>query len=189
MAKVDRRKQYTRMVLKNSLIALMQEKPLVNISIKELCQQADINRSTFYAHYTDIHDLLQQIEDEIIEDLNHTLSRYSYSRMEDNYQVIEKVLEYLIDNRASCQTLFIEVGAPSFQNKVMTLAHTHFINSVKDENQQLPYNLEYLSQYIVNGSIHVIQTWMKNGLRESPREMAELVTKLANQGLSALVYN
>ncbi|WP_338121478.1 hypothetical protein [Halalkalibacterium halodurans] len=48
--KLDRRKKYTRMVLKESLMKLMQEKPLSNITIKEICDLADINRSTFYSH-------------------------------------------------------------------------------------------------------------------------------------------
>ena len=62
----DRRTRYTQMVLKKSLIEWMEQKPLAKITIKELCERADINRCTFYAHYRDQYDLLQQIEDEII---------------------------------------------------------------------------------------------------------------------------
>ena len=67
----DRRTRYTQMVLKKSLIEWMEQKPLAKITIKELCERADINRCTFYAHYRDQYDLLQQIEDEIILSLIH----------------------------------------------------------------------------------------------------------------------
>src|SRR5699024_5578943 len=49
--RIDRRKQYTRKVLKESLIELLKNKPIATISVKALCEKADINRSTFYAHY------------------------------------------------------------------------------------------------------------------------------------------
>ncbi|MCS0542790.1 TetR/AcrR family transcriptional regulator, partial [Aeromonas veronii] len=75
-AKLDRRKQYTRMVLKGSLMKLLKEKPIATITVKEICEVADINRSTFYAHYSDQFDLLKKIEEEIIEDMITYLNQY-----------------------------------------------------------------------------------------------------------------
>ena len=57
---------YTQKALRDSLIELMQKKPISKITIKELCENADINRTTFYAHYTDQYDLLKHIEDETL---------------------------------------------------------------------------------------------------------------------------
>ncbi len=53
----DRRTQYSKRVIKESLLELLQEKPLNKITVKELCDRADVNRSTFYAYYTDIYEL------------------------------------------------------------------------------------------------------------------------------------
>ena len=64
--KTDRRARYTRMVLKESLIELLKEKRISNISIKEICERADINRSTFYSHYQDQYDLMHQVEQEVL---------------------------------------------------------------------------------------------------------------------------
>ena len=57
----DRRTQYSKRVIKESLFQLMQEKPINKITVKELCDRADVNRSTFYAYYTDIYDLDRKI--------------------------------------------------------------------------------------------------------------------------------
>ena len=57
----DRRTQYSKRVIKESLFELMQEKPINKITVKELCERADVNRSTFYAYYTDIYDLDRKI--------------------------------------------------------------------------------------------------------------------------------
>ena len=57
--KQDRRKERTEKEILNGLIALMQEKSMKNISVRELAERIDINRSTFYLHYTDIYDLIE----------------------------------------------------------------------------------------------------------------------------------
>ena len=59
--KQDRRKERTEKEILNGLIALMQEKSMKNISVRELAERIDINRSTFYLHYTDIYDLIEWI--------------------------------------------------------------------------------------------------------------------------------
>ena len=50
----SRRTRYTRRAMQDALIDLMRERPLGSITIKALCEQADVNRSTFYAHYDSI---------------------------------------------------------------------------------------------------------------------------------------
>ena len=60
--KTDARVKYTRMVLKKALLELMQHKPVNKITVKEICERAELNRATFYAHYSDCFDLLESIE-------------------------------------------------------------------------------------------------------------------------------
>ena len=55
-AKEDRRIRITKKAIKESLIELLQEYPIAKISVKMICESADINRSTFYAHYNDQSD-------------------------------------------------------------------------------------------------------------------------------------
>lgn len=61
--KVDRRVRKTKAALRAGLIKLMQEKSIREITVRELVDEVDINRSTFYLHYTDIYDMLNKIED------------------------------------------------------------------------------------------------------------------------------
>jgi AcrR family transcriptional regulator len=64
--KENRRVKLTKTMLKDSLIELLQKQPINRITVKEICENADINRSTFYVYYTDQYGLLAEIEDEII---------------------------------------------------------------------------------------------------------------------------
>jgi AcrR family transcriptional regulator len=67
--KNDRRVRYTKTALKQSLLELMRDRPIEKITVKDICEKADINRGTFYAHYTDPYDLLTQIEDELFNEI------------------------------------------------------------------------------------------------------------------------
>ena len=58
----SRRTRYTRRAMQDALIELLRNQPLGSITVKALCERADVNRSTFYAHYTSIEDLLHDIE-------------------------------------------------------------------------------------------------------------------------------
>lgn len=60
--KTDRRVKYTKTALREALVTLMQDRHISQITVKALCDLADVNRSTFYAHYTDPYDLLGQVE-------------------------------------------------------------------------------------------------------------------------------
>ena len=62
MPKLDRRVRYTKSIIKKSLLELMQTIPYERITVKELCQKADINRATFYSHYDSLSTLMEEIE-------------------------------------------------------------------------------------------------------------------------------
>ena len=64
--KVDRRVRKTKAQLRAGLARLMQKKSIKEITVKELVEEVDINRSTFYLHYTDIYQMLESIEGELI---------------------------------------------------------------------------------------------------------------------------
>ena len=63
----NRRTQMTKLLLRTALIELMQEKPITQITIRALCEKADLNRTTFYLHYTDQMALLEDVERQVME--------------------------------------------------------------------------------------------------------------------------
>ncbi|WNF38326.1 TetR-like C-terminal domain-containing protein [Bacillaceae bacterium IKA-2] len=184
-SKLDRRKKYTRMVLKESLMKLLKEKSISTVTVKEICVLADINRSTFYSHYLDQFDLLNQIEEEIIADMNETLTA-NYNQDEETLQMTEKIVEYVAENSDVCATLFSEHGDSSFKKRVMMVASEY---TVKTWLSSYPFNSEiseYVSMFAVSGSIHVLENWLNNGMDKSPKEIAEIINNLTNKGLSYL---
>ncbi|MCA1055860.1 TetR/AcrR family transcriptional regulator [Rossellomorea aquimaris] len=185
-SKMDRRKKYTRMVLKESLLELLKEKSISGITIKEICERADINRSTYYAHYSNQYELLEAIEDEFIEDLVGTLGQYNFSKQEEALQMTEKLFEYLSEKSSICHTLLSENTDMYFLKKGMGITNEFiFKNWITNSNVD-PDTYEYINIFLVSGSIHVIKNWLENGMKKTPGEMAVILHQFINQGLSGL---
>lgn len=86
----DRRIRYTRYALQNALIVCMQQKPFNRITVREICETADINRSTFYMHYKDIYELLDEIEEQVYQEIDAIFSKESPS-----IHNMEQLLDYV----------------------------------------------------------------------------------------------
>ncbi|WP_343834718.1 TetR-like C-terminal domain-containing protein [Bacillus horti] len=170
------------MVLKDSLIQLLKEKPISSITVKELCELADVNRSTFYAHYYNQFDLLDKIEEETIEDMKGYMNKFKYEKKEDVPHIMENLLGYFSSNRDVCQTLLNETET-TFQSKATVVAHQFFLKNWTYMNDQEEDLTEYLSTYVINGAIHVVKAWLANGMDKSPGEMAKILNHFINKGL------
>lgn len=81
---LDRRIRKTRKVIRECLTELLKEKRIQDITVREIAEKADINRGTFYLHYKDIFDLMEQIENELLEELEEVLRRYRASDLLTN---------------------------------------------------------------------------------------------------------
>ncbi|AVQ98186.1 TetR family transcriptional regulator [Oceanobacillus iheyensis] len=181
--KLDRRKKYTRMVLKDSLIALLKSKPLSAITVKEICNHADINRSTFYTHYKDHYDLLNKIEEEIIADMNVYLNEHNFGQKEKSLQTTKKLLEYIVSKHDICYTLLIKNKDTSFEERVMEVARGFLIDNWMDDHEMDSSDSNYISTFIISGSIHVIKYWLSHNMDKTPQQIAEIINTIATNGL------
>ena len=75
---MDLRVEKTRKSIVNAFIALRAKKPLEKITVKELCEYAMINKSTFYSHYADIYNLSDTLETEVVSSIIQTLEQPGY---------------------------------------------------------------------------------------------------------------
>ncbi|WP_228275535.1 TetR/AcrR family transcriptional regulator [Gracilibacillus oryzae] len=186
---MDRRKKYTKMVLKDSFLKLLNQKQLSSITVKEICQLADINRSTFYSHYSDQYDLLYKMEEEIIADMNKYLNDCNLTKEEESLEVTEKLMEYIVENKEVCQTLLGENGDAAFLKKVMVVAKKNIIDNGFFGQPLHQDTAQYLSTFIVSGSIYVIKSWLANGMDKTPKELAIMINSFAKQGINSLLID
>ncbi len=176
--KIDRRVKYTKALLKEALVELLKDHYISKISVTALCDKADVNRSTFYAHYTDQFDLLRQIEYEVINNLKIYLDQYVDDRMPITEQNLKGILEYAKSNTDLFVVLLGEHGDHAFHNDLMELVELiPFQYNAKESKK------EYLLTFAITGCISILHKWLKEGREETPEEMANLVLKVIYNGL------
>lgn len=176
----DRRVKYTKMVLRQSLLKLMKEKPISRISIKAICEDADINRATYYSHYTDQYDQLNKIEFEFIEGIELLLEGMSETNPAD---IISKIFDYIKDNHDLCCTLLSPNGDMAFEEKVSELIRLNVLTAMKDFFVEEHSTSDYIYTYIFTGSVGIIKKWLtdKTG-KYGSGDMAKLLLTLTDKG-------
>lgn len=178
-----RRVRMTKMLLKSSLIEIMKTKSIHTISIKEICEGADVNRSTFYRHYDTQYDLY----DDIIEDIAADIGAIHNDPAVKDYTTIEfliKVLEYIESNRETFLVILSDNGKISLGE-----AFNRFTDRFIDRNAMSDVGL-YVTQFIAAGLTSTLWTWLNRDIRRSPRELASLLYSIIMNGMGrAMKYS
>lgn len=184
--KTDRRVKYTKMMIRDALVGLMQNQHISGISIKSICDIADVNRSTFYAHYKDQYDLLRQIEQEVYNKLKLYLEKQDYiDNQPVSAQVLSRILEYAKENAELFKALLSENCDFAFQKDVVQLAQ------IITSQQNLPLNLrqqDYLQTFAITACINVFYKWLQDGTIETPTEMSEFILEILYHGIHGLQH-
>lgn len=185
--KIDRRVRKTKESLRQALITLLKEKSLKSISVQELADEADINRGTFYLHYTDIYDLYEQIENEVIQEIDDILDHYSLSQ--NNLEVVpvlKEILTFVEANAEICEIMLTQGHNGTFVNKLSQVINNRFMHfSLQHMDlEATAIELRYLGDFLVFGYIAVISNWLNLGMPEPPSVMAERIGKYGSYGIS-----
>jgi len=179
--KENRKVRYTKMVIRDSLMELMKTKSILSVSIKDICELADISRSTFYAHYKDQYDLLQQIEEETLGYFDDMLNKYKdkHSKKETS-QMLEEMLNYMANNGNSIQVLLSENGDISFQKKLFQHFTTHsLVTKYFSEKQPDEEAKTYYSVFLIHGYIGLVQHWLKTDMSIPVPQLTKMLIKWA----------
>lgn len=178
--KIDARVRYTKMVIRDSLISLLREKPLAKITVTEICARAGVNRATFYSHYSDPTDLLYSIEDGITNDIIARLGSAFYESGSILGETLTSILEYIHDNAEVISVLFSDDADTSFQTRFVTLLEERFLSSWTTARRLNPEDAEYIYTFAATGSLGLIRKWLADGLKKSPAELAAMIQRLSD---------
>lgn len=165
----------TKQLLKDNLIDLLETKSLAKITIKELCEKADINRTTYYKYYLDQYDQLEKIEDEIFADMGIYIEVNHIHNSKKNENIIKNILDY-IENNQRIFKILLEKADVNFQNKMLS-----FIGKkIFDEEKYNTVNEEILYIYTAVGSFGIVSEWIKGNLNIDKEELIKQIIKLNN---------
>jgi len=133
MAKSDRRVQYTKRVLKEAVLELLEKKPIDDLTIKEICELADVNRGTFYLHYAQPRDILAEIENDFLQ--QNAAAFDQYWKQDRDTERIALIFRFVMENRRVCRLLMGDNGDPQFfrnliNNRLLKFNLCHLFTSL-----------------------------------------------------------
>ena len=179
MRKTDARIRYTQRILKESLLALLKQKPINKITVKEVCELAELNRATFYAHYSDCFALLEQIENELLEAFQDSLKLLDSF---DATALIEAIYAMVEKNEDACRVLIFQNVSPSVIQRMIDLARNE---SIAYWRQKLRHasteELEMLYTHLSNGLMHVV---VEGYDRYGKEDVIRFVNRIVKSSLS-----
>ena len=174
--KTDRRVKYTQRVLKESLIEILQERPIERVTVKEICDRADINRSTFYVHYGSPQELLESIAKELYEKI-----REKKRDFDDIKTYMAGICDIMYENR-ELMKLFVRTGNIESMFGIAELWRKDFLEMAEPVDGRKEADAAFL--FITCGAFAVLNSWLLGHLPMSRDEVVERVYSLTMNGLS-----
>ncbi len=181
--RLDRRCIKTRKAIKQVFIRLMTEKDINKITIKEIADEANINRKTFYSHYTDVNGVLDDIENDVLEQLCGIIESFDIQKAIYNPYPIFKELTNIINNdfdfykyllQSTSDSRLLEKIKHILKKRIIEMAGLEINNK-----EMLPYAIEFA----VSGILSVYREWFNSDRRYSLEEVSDFAGSLTFNGL------
>ena len=169
------------------MIALLKKKPFDYITVSEICEEAGVNRSTFYLHYETIGDLLAETTRYLLDDFLAYFSTDTKAialnlmdcELSDLIFICDKYLSpylsYVKDHKEIFGTALLYNQALGFED-VYKRMFDNIFNPILERFQYTPSNRQYVMMYYLNGVNAIILEWLRNGCDKSIQEIAEIIS-------------
>ena len=172
---MDNRTRVTKIIIKEALFKLLNEKSLNKITVKEICDIAKVNRGTFYKYYKDVFDLMDMINNDyflqVKENIEITnLNLNSYNFILNIFDIIKKNkdISFLILNDDYSNNPIIQ--------QLVNLAYEQSVQEWKKFNPKInDEQTMMLFTYMSNGNIAIIRNWVKQNCPDNTKQIAKFV--------------
>ncbi|MCM1507967.1 MAG: TetR/AcrR family transcriptional regulator [Ruminococcus flavefaciens] len=170
MKKQNQRVRITKMIFQESLIKLMMKKSLSEITVTELCDSAELNRSTFYKYYGNVYDIIDEIKADIYEKIGKYISEINSSGETNAINMVYKILCY-IQNNCELHKSLLKHNSDSIINIISFIVD--YI--IENTNLVLSEKSEYCVEYVIMGSLGIIKKWLYSENPKEPVEIAKMI--------------
>lgn len=179
MEYLDNRVRYTKAVLQQALLKILRLKHIDRVTIKELCEEAKVNRGTFYLHYATPNDVLKEIEQQFIDENMAQFSPYFVQGYELSY--LSGLFAGILKNKELCQVIMGKNGNPRFLERVQEMIRSGVVDGWSREFPKYDRaDLDYVFDFIFVGSMQLILNWIADSKGLSTEDFAKRLDRLGH---------
>ena len=186
VSKDNRSTRRTRSAIREALTEMLALKPVGKITVQELIDRANICRTTFYAHYEDIYDLLSEVENDILSEIREGLEGLDQApiRVEEQYPAIEAVVEVYARRESIIRLLNGPNGDPGFDARLQDIIYsvTRQLRRIKEGDAFDEERHRLYSCYVISGGISVLNRMISANLPIDPKEAGRVLGAMAAAG-------
>lgn len=166
----------TKQTIKDAFWALYKEKKIEKITVKDIMLKAGYNRSTFYAYFTDVYDILEQIEEDLMPGIEHIPPIDTSSVPSPDF--FENIISIYEKNSAYYSVLLSENGDPRFVIKMKNVFKTMMIETIKNRVNISPEEMDYALEFIVGATLSIVKHWFDQEKNIPMHQLLPLMYKL-----------
>lgn len=189
--KEDRRVSRTKRNINFAFLQLMKQKGISKITIKELCDLADINRKTFYTYFNTVDDVLSEIENEIINDFQNRIMKLKIKKSLTTIQDIFHCIGDLISSNSKFIHQLVQVDElEGLEKKVKQTIKNAIIEtiSLNHESSEDIFNLSL--EYAISGAVSMYIDWFSDDRKIPLTVLSDLTCDLVKQNIDyAISYS
>ena len=179
MENLDNRVRYTKMILQQALLKILQRKHIDRVTIKELCEEAKVNRGTFYLHYATPNDLLMEIEQQFIDENMAQFNPYFQGNYEMSY--LSGLFAGILRNKELCKIIMGKNGNPKFLERIQDMLRSGIVDGwCKEFPKYDRADLNYVYDFVFVGSMRLILNRIGDSQGLSAEELANRLDRLGH---------
>lgn len=188
MKSKDHRARVTEILIQKAFTRLLRGKPIHRISVKELCEEAGVNRGTFYAHYADLYDVLRKMEDDLVADLQRAMAPLLSEDAQEPtlVSVTSVIFRCLKENADICAVTLGPYGDREFVSRLLDSARASCLKAYARSFDATPWELECYYAFASSGCIGLLEKWVVEGMEGSAEELADVAGGIMAQGIGFL---
>lgn len=183
----------TAIKMDKALLSLLEKKDFEYITIKEICKEADVNRSTFYLHYENTADLLEETLQYNVqhfltyfESLEDIMSKVNDLPLEKLVLVREEYLKpylkYIKENKRLVQTVMRQ-NKTFDSNGAYESMIKHVFNPIMERFYIVEKERKYIVAFYIKGIFAIVEEWLKNDCQDSIEEILDIIAQcIFNKG-------
>ncbi len=162
----------------NALCKILSTKEFIDVNVSEICLVAKCHRTTFYAYYSNVLELLEDAKKKAIEDFEERNKNYNIDINSRNEDLVLKYLYFVKENASLFKAYFKNNLAFNAEEDFNLLFNKEILPKAKLKYKDNEKAIYYITRFFVDGFFSIIKIWMKNNFKETPEEIAEIVSKI-----------